>query len=488
MKKLVIINTLLLSMYVLVSCNEGYTDVQPQFQINSETYFNTPEDYQDALVGAYDATANTYINVLTAEIASDNTLCGGENANDVPGWQEIDDMIHTPVNEQLRSLWRWMYGGINRTNYIFEFQDKLNFPGKNEVLAEASFLRAYYYFELVKFFGDVPMPLDERVTFGQETNFPRVPREQVYNQIEADLTFAAENLPVEQEQAGRATRGAALALLGKAHLYQDDFQAAATALEQVINLNAYALFDSFSNLFSLQNENSIESVFEVQYSTQQGAGFGCLQCSEGNIMVGFSGIRGYSGPIYASGFSFNVPVQELVDAYEEGDERLRTTVLDIEQFIEEQGGGIEYTQGFEHTGYYNNKYIPRQGEAQSGDVNLTSPRNYRSIRYADVLLMAAEALNRGGIDDGRALQYLNQVRERAGLDPVSAGGAELTEAIYQERRVELAGEGHRFFDLVRTGRAAEEINGFEAGKHELFPIPLIEIELSGNTITQNPNY
>ncbi len=488
MKKLVIINTLLLSMYVLVSCNEGYTDVQPQFQINSETYFNTPEDYQDALVGAYDATANTYINVLTAEIASDNTLCGGENANDVPGWQEIDDMIHTPVNEQLRSLWRWMYGGINRTNYIFEFQDKLNFPGKNEVLAEASFLRAYYYFELVKFFGDVPMPLDERVTFGQETNFPRVPREQVYNQIEADLTFAAENLPVEQEQAGRATRGAALALLGKAHLYQDDFQAAATALEQVINLNAYALFDSFSNLFSLQNENSIESVFEVQYSTQQGAGFGCLQCSEGNIMVGFSGVRGYSGPIYASGFSFNVPVQELVDAYEEGDERLRTTVLDIEQFIEEQGGGIEYTQGFEHTGYYNNKYIPRQGEAQSGDVNLTSPRNYRSIRYADVLLMAAEALNRGGIDDGRALQYLNQVRERAGLDPVSAGGAELTEAIYQERRVELAGEGHRFFDLVRTGRAAEEINGFEAGKHELFPIPLIEIELSGNTITQNPNY
>lgn len=488
MKKLVIINTLLLSMYVLVSCNEGYTDVQPQFQINSETYFNTPEDYQDALVGAYDATANTYINVLTAEIASDNTLCGGENANDVPGWQEIDDMIHTPVNEQLRSLWQWMYGGINRTNYIFEFQDKLNFPGKNEVLAEASFLRAYYYFELVKFFGDVPMPLDERVTFGQETNFPRVPREQVYNQIEADLTFAAENLPVEQEQAGRATRGAALALLGKAHLYQDDFQAAATALEQVINLNAYALFDSFSNLFSLQNENSIESVFEVQYSTQQGAGFGCLQCSEGNIMVGFSGVRGYSGPIYASGFSFNVPVQELVDAYEEGDERLRTTVLDIEQFIEEQGGGIEYTQGFEHTGYYNNKYIPRQGEAQSGDVNLTSPRNYRSIRYADVLLMAAEALNRGGIDDGRALQYLNQVRERAGLDPVSAGGAELTEAIYQERRVELAGEGHRFFDLVRTGRAAEEINGFEAGKHELFPIPLIEIELSGNTITQNPNY
>jgi starch-binding outer membrane protein, SusD/RagB family len=488
MKKLVIINTLLLSMYVLVSCNEGYTDVQPQFQINSETYFNTPEDYQDALVGAYDATANTYINVLTAEIASDNTLCGGENANDVPGWQEIDDMIHTPVNEQLRSLWQWMYGGINRTNYIFEFQDKLNFPGKNEVLAEASFLRAYYYFELVKFFGDVPMPLDERVTFGQETSFPRVPKEQVYNQIEADLTFAAENLPVEQEQAGRATRGAALALLGKAHLYQDDFQAAATALEQVINLNAYALFDSFSNLFSLQNENSIESVFEVQYSTQQGAGFGCLQCSEGNIMVGFSGVRGYSGPIYASGFSFNVPVQELVDAYEEGDERLRTTVLDIEQFIEEQGGGIEYTQGFEHTGYYNNKYIPRQGEAQSGDVNLTSPRNYRSIRYADVLLMAAEALNRGGIDDGRALQYLNQVRERAGLDPVNAGGAELTEAIYQERRVELAGEGHRFFDLVRTGRAAEEINGFEAGKHELFPIPLIEIELSGNTITQNPNY
>ena len=221
--------------------------------------------------------------------------------------------------------------------------------------------------------------------------------------------------------------------------------------------------------------------------SQEGAGFDCLQCSEGNVAVGFNGIRNYSGPEFESGFSFNVPTQEVFDAFEAGDLRRDVAILDIEAWAG-ANADVSFVEGFEHTGFYNRKYIARQGDANIGDANLTNPNNYRSIRFADVLLMAAEALNRGNISDDRAQTYLNRVRNRASLVNSDATGAVLTQAIYDERRVELVGEGHHFFDLVRTGRAAQEIDGFQAGKHEVFPIPLIEIELSGNRWTQNPGY
>ena len=216
------------------------------------------------------------------------------------------------------------------------------------------------------------------------------------------------------------------------------------------------------------------------------AGFGCLQCSEGNVAVGFNGIRNYTGPFFDSGFSFNVPTQEVVDEFEDGDIRKDVAILDIEAWASENGAS--YFEGFEHTGYYNRKYIARQGDLNTGDANLTNPNNYRAIRFADVLLMAAEAYNRGGIDDDQAKLYLNRVRSRAELDNVDATGSALTDAIYHERRVELVGEGHHFFDLVRTNRAAQEIDGFVAGKHEVFPIPEIEIELAGSRWSQNPGY
>ncbi len=472
----------------LVSCaTDDFVDVAPLNQINSDNFFNTEEDYQMALIGAYDLLQTTYLNSMIGEIASDNTLCGGENANDVPAFQEIDDMTHTVVNDQLRNIWIWMYAGVYRTNYIFEFQDNLDFDGKAQVLGETAFLRAYYYFELVKFFGDVPMPIDQRVQFGQETDYPRVPKAQVFAQIEQDLQFAAENLPPTQAQAGRATRGAAQALLGKAYLYQNKFSEAGQTFELVINSGNYALFDNYDVLFLDQGENNIESVFEVQYTGDQGASFDCFQCSEGNIAVGFNGIRGYNGPVYADGFSFNVPTQNLVDDFEAGDRRFAATIFDIEAFIATQNTEISYIEGYEHTGYYNHKYIARQGEQYIGDTRLTNAKNYRAIRYADVLLMAAEAFAETG-NDAKAQTYLNQVRNRAGLAPINSGGNDLLEAIYHERRIELAGEGHRFFDLVRTGKAADAIDNFVPGKHELFPIPLIEIELAGNIWAQNPGY
>ena len=442
-------------------------------------------------IGAYDLLQSTYLNVMLGEIASDNTLAGGESATDVVGIQEIDDMIHTPLNAQLRDIWSWMYAGVNRANYILEFKDKTDFAGKNEILAQATFLRAYYYFELVKWFGDVPLAVDKRIQFGEQFTIDRAPKADVYAQIELDLMYAVDNLPYVQSVPGRVTKGAAQALLGKAYLYQNKFDEASTVLENLILNGPYNLVTNYNSIFEEAGENNIESVFEVQYFDGQGAGFGCLQCSEGNVAVGFSGVRAYVGPDFTPGFSFNVPVKEVVDAFENGDLRKDVAILDIEAWA--TATGATYGTGYEHTGYFNRKYIPRTRSTNAqGDRNLTNPNNYRAIRFADVLLMAAEAFNRKSTpDDAKARTYLNRVRARAfgnTTNNITSSGATLTESIYNERRVELVGEGHRFFDLVRTGKAAQEINGFVAGKHELFPIPAIEIQLAGNRWSQNPNY
>ncbi len=467
------------------ACSDDFVDV-PSEDENSEDYFNSEEDYELALIGAYDLLQSTYLNVMLGEIASDNTLAGGESATDVPGIQEIDDMVHTPVNQQLRDIWGWMFAGVNRANYIMEFQDKLDFDGKEEIIAQARFLRAYYYFELVKWFGDVPLAIDQRIQFGQQFTIPRAPKEEVYALIEQDLQYAAANLPATQAEKGRITSGAAQALLGKAYLYQNKFTEAANAFEQVIS-GPYMLVEDYESIFEVEGENNAESVFEVQYTDKEGAGFGCLQCSEGNVAVGFNGIRNYTGPVFESGFSFNVPVQEVVDLFSEDDIRKDVAILDIEAWADETGAS--YVEGYEHTGYYNRKYIARQGDLNTGDANLTNPNNYRSIRFADVLLMAAEAnYRKASPDEDKARAYLNLVRERAELEPVNFAGSQLLTQIYEDRRLELVGEGHRFFDLVRTGRAADAIPGFVQGKHELFPIPSIEIELAGGNWQQNPGY
>ncbi|AOW18953.1 RagB/SusD family nutrient uptake outer membrane protein [Polaribacter vadi] len=491
MKKINIkIYTLLLLVGFSFSCSDDFVEVKPT-STNSEDFFNTQEDYEKAIIGAYDLLQSTYLNVMLGEIASDNSLAGGESATDTPGIQEVDDMIHTPLNAQLRDIWNWMFAGVNRANYILEFKDKTDFAGKEQIIAEATFLRAYYYFELVKWFGDVPLSVDERILFGEQFTIDRTPKAEVYAQIEADLIFAANNLPYVQSQPGRVTKGAAQALLGKAYLYQNKFTESATILDDLILNGPYDLVADYNTIFEEAGENNIESVFEVQYFEGQGASFDCLQCSEGNVAVGFNGVRAYSGPDFSSGFSFNVPVQEVVDAFEAGDLRKDVAILDINAWA--TSTGATFGTGNEHTGYYNRKYIPRlRSNSAQGDRNLTNPNNYRAIRFADVLLMAAEAFNKSSTpNDAKAQTYLNRVRERAfgnSANNITATGTTLYNNILSERRVELVGEGHRFFDLVRTGKAAQEIDGFEADKNEVFPIPAIEIQLAGNRWDQNPNY
>lgn len=475
---------------ITIACDDDFVKNTPPYSIDSENYFNSKSDYDLALVAAYDMLQSTYQNVLLGEIASDNTLCGGESPTDVIGFQQVDDMIHTPTNAELYKIWGFMFAGVNRCNYILEFKDKTDFEGKEQIIGETRFLRAYYHFELVKWFGGIPLKGDARFMIGDETTIPRSTPEEVYASIEADLLYAIENLSPTAAQTGRVTKGAAQALLGKAYLYQDKFSEAANVLESLIQSGSYSLVQNYNLIFEMAGENGPESVFEVQYTDIEGAGFGCLQCSEGNVAVGFNGVRNYAGPDFTSGFSFNVPVEEAYNAFEPGDGRRDVAILNIDAWAATTSA--TFGTGYEHTGYFNKKYLPRTRSAgAAGDLNLTNPNNYRAIRYADVLLMAAEAFNRGGIDDNKARTYLNQVRQRAFGDNnhnITASGAALTDFILQERRLELVGEGHRFFDLVRTGRAAANIPGFVAGKHELFPIPIEEIQFSNGNWSQNPQY
>src|SRR5690606_15340522 len=215
----------LIAVFVIIICYscDDYLDILPEGEQNSENYFNTPSDYEDALVGVYDILSTTYLSNILGEIASDNTLCGGGNSTDVLDWQQIDDMTHTADNGALRNVFQWMYAGISRANYIVEFQNKIDFEEKDKLLAENLFLRSYFYFELVKFFGDVPMYLDGRISIEESQSIDRTPKAEVYAQLQQDLSSIIDDLPWQQNQPGRVTKGAALALLGKIYLYDGKF-------------------------------------------------------------------------------------------------------------------------------------------------------------------------------------------------------------------------------------------------------------------------
>lgn len=490
-KKITTMIFMLLILPSMFSCKK-FLDIDPLFTQDAENFFETPNDFQRALTGAYDLLQSSFMTVWVGEIASDNSIAGGESVNDTEGLHEIEAMAHDAVNNELRSIFRWNYAGVTRANYLLENKNNIDFEGKDKIIAEATFLRAYFYFELVKYFGDVPLVIDKRLGADEVTKIDRTPGSEVFAQIEQDLIFAASVLDWNDPIKGRITKGACLSLLGKAYLYQDKFDQAASTFDEVINQNQYELISEYNDLFKVNNEGHSESVFDVQYSGAEGGGYGCLICLEGNAAPGFQGIRQYSGPIYGDGNSYNLPTQDLYDAFDATDIRRDATVLDIDAFIADQPNSSNITYaigGGGHTGFYNNKYIKRLGEIGLPDNDLTSPVNYVVIRYADVLLMAAEAHNRASTpDDSKAQNYLNQVRNRVNMSPINATGNALTEAIWLERRLELSGEGHRFFDLVRTGKAADEINGFVSGKHELFPIPQVEIDLAGGNWSQNNNY
>jgi hypothetical protein len=485
--------TLLIIALIFSGCKKFIAyDPHQDYQITADDYFKTADDYQKMVIGAYSPLQWLWANTVIGDVASDNSVSGGENATDQIGFQQIDDYQINSNNSYLAEAWKSCYEGINRANYLQENKAKLDFPGKDALYGEVYFLRAYYYFELVKMFGDVPLFVDKRLTVSDSKKYPRSPKADVYKQIETDLNAAIAVLPPTNIQKGRITKYAAQALLGKALLYQNKFDAAAAMLENVVN-GPFGLVTNFGDIFLQTGENQTESVFEIQYSnaspfydwSNPGRG-------QGNLAVQVCGIRNLTGNSpYGQGWSTNLPTANLANAYAAGDKRKDITVLDIEAYktANPQFNITYLVAPYKNTGLYNQKYLPRKGET-SGQVELNYLNNFRTIRYADVLLMAAEANNRATApNDTKAQLYLNRVRQRAfgdQLHNITATGTALKQAIWDERRLELAMEGDRFFDLVRTGLAASKITGFVVGKNELFPIPQSEIDISG--LKQNPGY
>ena len=521
MKKLITLG--IAFVFVLTTACDDYIEVEPKGPV-AETYFNSAEDYDKALIGAYDLLQATFWGVQTAAIASPDIIAGGDPLNyDQPTLQDVDKMIHTQSSYvQIRDIWQLAYAGMNRANYLLEFKDKLDFDGKDNILGQAYFLRAYYAFELAKFFGDIPLLVDtsvtpnrivdKRVQFGDQFEVNRASGtingsgtpEAAYALIAEDLKEAIAMLPTTQSRTGAATKGAAQALLGKVYLYHatydsDKYAEAAAQFDDVIGSNQYRLLahgTEFNNIWEASAENGPESVFEVQYTSVEGAGWGCIICSEGTYMPKFNNPRDFADPNakYSAGWGFSLPTPMLYDAFQAGDSRRDLTIFDVRAL---SGGGSDYNESREHTGFYTKKYLVHADNDadRNGSDPLNFDNNYRAIRYADVLLMAAEAEANSG-DASAAIDYLNQVRARAfgdnTQDYTSAEGS-LTDAILNERRLELAAEGHYFFDLVRTGKAKAAFDSynawaagdssrpsieFENDKNEFLPIPLVELELA----------
>jgi hypothetical protein len=502
MKNIKILSLVLL-ITTLASCKK-WVDYNPhdEYKITDLDYLKSESDYRTMAVSVYTPIQWLNQSVPVGDIASDNAVSGGENASDVLSLQQIDDYTLTPVNSTLTELWQAAYEGINRANYMTQYKatnkagETVNFAGKDALYGEIYFLRAYYYFHLVRFFGDVPLFTDKRLGLTESKTLQRAAKADVYKQIEADLNSAIAALPITNIEKGRVTKYAAQALLGKVLLYENKFDAAATMLENVVN-GPFSLVSDFGGMFLQSGENGPESVFEIQYAnTSPYYNWGGVTRGQGNHQVQQCGVRGLNGSAampYAAGWSTNLPAANLASAYTAGDIRKAVTVLDIEAYKNANPAfGITYQVApYKNTGLYNQKYLPRKGET-SGQVELNYLNNYRTIRYAEVLLMAAEANNRATTpNDTKAQLYLNKVRRRAfavndASKDIVATGTALKQAIWDERRLELAMEGDRFFDLVRTGQAATKITGFVVGKHELFPIPQTEIDIS--SLKQNPGY
>ena len=422
MKKAIKIFSIILSLSVFsVGCSK-FLELDPPYTQDAENFFLNEADYLRALTGAYDLLQGIYVSYWIGDIASDNCIAGGESVTDTEGLHQIEAMTHGAYNDELRSIMRYNYCGIARCNFLLEpKENEIDFPSKATILAEAKFLRAFYYFELVKFFGDIPLVIDERLGVQQIQQLERTPASEVYAQIEKDLNDAIAILSYKSESThsgikGRVDKGAALGLLGKVYLYQENWSAASQTFNTLINSGNYALASDYNTMFLKENENNSETVFDVEYSDQEGGSYGCLICLEGNLTVGYQGIRQYDGPNYGDGNSYNLPTQDLFNSFENYDPRREATCLNIDDFIANNTPGTTYGIGAGgHTGFYNHKYIKSRDEMLNGipDNDLTSGVNYRVIRYADILLMAAEALNQIG-DDAIAIQHLNTVRNRVG--------------------------------------------------------------------------
>jgi hypothetical protein len=476
---------LVLSFLFTLSCSDEYLDFEPEGKL-PETEFFVTEAHAEQAVNAIYAHMRTWNQVAFAyyaiqEMPSDNSLKGSV----VGDAAFLNDYVYfsvVPNEGQLNGYWSSRYKGVNLCNQVIDNIDKTSTgeAKKTRLIAESKFLRAFFYFDLVRAFGDIPLVTSTEKAVEQAS--VRASKNDVYTQIVSDLTDAATGLPVEYDATniGRATKGAAQTLLAKVDLYLENYDEAATLTDEVIASNAYSLMPDFWSIFRIVNENCEESVFEVQCPYDPGD-WDLTNCQHAEPQ----------GPRGVYGWGFNVPTNDLANAYDAaGDEiRKNATIIYYGKTTPNgdliEGIGVNEMEGVSIPRYNGKVYSTVQERDELGWWSSWG-QNVRMIRYAEVLLINAEAKVRNGNVAGGAAS-LNQVRSRVELPAITNP---TVEDVINERRLELAMEGDRFFDLVRTGQAASKLasKGFRSGKNEVFPIPQDIIDMTNGTITQNPGY
>lgn len=483
----------------LASCSRDFLEVPKEGSITEESYYQDESQVFTGLVATYDAlrkNSGGFENMITMMNAgSDDQYAGGGGESDGAGIQSFSNFS---INQFTipESFWSDHYQGIFRANILLQKISKVQMDAskKARFIAEAKTLRALYYFNLVRMFKNIPLIL-EPVSPTNMYSITQAKPADIYAQMEKDLLAAINDLPatVTTDEYGRLTKGAAQALLGKVYLYDGKKAEAATQLAAVngtpggTSQYGYKLLTNFSDLWVTNNKFNSESIIEVSHTNKSQAGWGNWGSGtdEGNSVCVMVGPRGYvknnaSAPDLPAGWSFNVWTQNFYD-FMKTDPRFSETVFDLKAL--KASGAADYVPGYKDTGYFMKKFLPTSADVSplGGDSVLNYQKNSYIIRLADTYLLEAEALGGTG---ARAQALLDAVRFRAGLSSVPVS----MQTIKDERRRELAGEGHRFFDLVRWGDAASVLasRGFKANKNEVFPIP--NNELNGTKLVQNPGY
>lgn len=503
------IKKLYLSIIVAVSvfftgCS-SFLDIDPKNFMSSSTYFETEEDFEQAVNAAYAQLRLVYDNAyIMGEMRSDNShyIFNNSNRGNLVR-EEIADFIDNPTAEPVHQKWEGNYKVIAYANEVISRIDGVSFDEqkRNNLKGQVYFLRAFAYFDLVQYFGGVPLVVEptggsaDDILNGQAT-LPRSDAEEIYAQILNDAGIARDLLPAKSNQErGRATAGAANMLLANVHTVLENWQKAEGYLMDIVNSTEYSLLPDYADVFDPANKNNVESIFEIQYME----GNVGLQSTFSYVflpnLVDLTPIAGFRFNNQSIG-GWNIPSQDLIGSYEEGDERRAASVAD--GYNE---GGSFVVQPFTKKYFYTPMAAPNGSSANGNN-------NWPVYRYAETLLLLAECLNEQNKDGANT--YLNIVRDRAFGDDVSPipplGQALMREAIAKERRIEFAFENKRWLDLVRTGKAVEVMNAYgkelkTSGKHPnllpqtyqvnedrlLYPIPFDEIKLNPKLI-QNPGY
>lgn len=483
--------SLILLTAALGGCKK-YLDKAPLDSINTANFFKTEEDAIAAINGAYQPLQwpKLYnLRIWTTDIWAGNSVVGAGGGTDGIETQDISNFVTSTANAAALDIWRGPSPGILRSNLVLKNVPNMNITPslKDRILGEAYFLRALNYFNLVRLFGDVPL-ITEPVTAEDNLRPSRTPKAQVYDLIISDLKQAVSLLPAASTYSGtnigRASKGAAAGILAKVYLTLGNYTEALNYCQQV-NALGYQLNTNYSDNFNPLTKNSKESLFEIQYSGKTSYSFWNNE-NQASWASTFMGPR--NADFVGGGYGWNQPTTEFVNQYEAGDIRKDKTLLYV-------GGpsfdGKTYLASYSTTGFNVRKFLVPKSISPDYDTN---PADWPVLRYADVLLMEAEALcelNRLP----EAIDPLNKVRQRAGLANVSVTTqSDLRNKIRKERRIELAFEGSRWFDVIRYDNGQYAISFFQSisktnftVKHLLLPIPQKEIDANPN-LTQNPGY